>query len=78
MVVILLDGDKPPGPGNVEARRGDGTPCRHLRCDEHGKCSCAIHGGRYYKQTPCFRHGQIERGNTECRLGRYILGTKAA
>ena len=73
MVMIVDDPDKGISDDNIICHPGDGTPCKHLEGDEIGKYSCKIHDKKWYKKTPCFRHGQIEKGNTECRLGRYII-----
>lgn len=59
--------------GNVIVHKGDG-PCKHLRGDKPGEYSCSIHDRSWYKDTPCFSHGQIESHPTDdCRMGRYIL-----
>lgn len=48
--------------------------CPHLLGDAPGSYSCAVHNMPWYKETPCFRHGQIERDpNSECRFGAYLL-----
>jgi len=46
--------------------------CPHLEWIR-GKAKCKIHHYKWYKQTPCFKHGQIEHKNTNCRMGEYIL-----
>lgn len=72
-VVILSDGRRPAKPGNLEVHPGHG-PCKHLRGKTPGKHRCSIHGSRYYKGTPCDRHGQIEASpKCVCRMGRYML-----
>lgn len=50
-----------------------GVKCQHLVGDKPGEYSCTIHSEPWYEETPCFRHGQIEQGNTECRMGVYQL-----
>jgi hypothetical protein len=60
--------------GDVICHEGNGTPCKHLKGDKPGEYSCALHDMKWYKKTPCFSHGQIERGNTNCRMGEYVLG----
>ena len=59
--------------GNIITLYGDGTPCQHLKGDKPGEYSCAIHDYLWYEETPCFSHTQIENGNTNCRMGKYIL-----
>ena len=73
MVVIVDDPDKGISDDNIICHPGDGTPCKHLEGAEVGKYSCRIHDKKWYKKTPCFSRGQIERGNTECRMGRFII-----
>jgi hypothetical protein len=73
MVAIVADPDKGISEDNLEVNKGDGTPCRHLKGDKPGEYSCAIHDKSWYCETPCFAHGQIEQGNTNCRLGEHIL-----
>lgn len=52
----------------------DGTErCPHLIGSVVGEYRCAIHHYRWFKTTPCGRHGQIERGNSDCRMGAYLL-----
>jgi hypothetical protein len=76
--VILPDGTPHNG---VE----DGD-CKFLTREEDGKAMCSIHGQttvivregkkhRYkWKDTPCGRHGQIERSTADvCRMGEYQL-----
>ena len=78
MVIIVNDPEKGVVEGNLIAHLGDGTPCQHLRGDRPGEYSCVVHDQEWYPQTPCFSHGQIERGNTNCRMGEYILNKKRA
>ena len=47
--------------------------CPHLIGDKVGEFSYAVHDEKWYKKTPCFAHGQIERNNINCRIGNYIL-----
>lgn len=49
-----------------------GEACPHLRWEDDGKATCTIHHLKWYKKTPCFRHSQIEQGDTPCRMGVYI------
>jgi len=48
-------------------------PCKHLVGDKPGEYSCALHDKKWYKETPCFQHGQIERQNSPCRMGKHLL-----
>ena len=73
MVVIVDDPAKGIREDNLIFHEGDGTPCKHLRGTKPGEYSCALHDKKWYKKTPCFSHGQIEAGNTPCRMGEYIL-----
>lgn len=74
--VILPDGS---------FHEGGGIDCKFLTW-EGSKAVCTVHEkaavvhdeeGVVHKipweKTPCGRHTQIERGNTNCRLGEYIL-----
>lgn len=72
-VIIIDDPEKGISQDNMIAHDGHGTPCKHLTGDKPGEFSCALHDYPWYKKTPCFAHGQIERGNTNCRLGEYVL-----
>ena len=60
---------------------GNGTGCKNLRWD-NAKASCSVHGqdavleGETYswEETPCGRHGQIERSeDAPCRIGKHVL-----
>ena len=72
MVVIVDDPEKGIVEDNLVARKG-GEPCQHLQGNKPGKYSCAVHNKEWYKETPCFEYTQIEQGNTNCRMGEYIL-----
>lgn len=73
-VVIVEDPSKGIHEDNLVYHKGDGTPCLHLQGDRPGKYSCALHKEPWYKDTPCFAHGQIEESkDTPCRMGVYIL-----
>lgn len=73
-VVIVVDQKLGPVEGNLKAIDLLKEPCPHLRGDEAGKYSCAIHDEPWYEETPCFSHGQIERNENEpCRMGTYIM-----
>lgn len=47
--------------------------CPHLRGDKPGQYSCDIHDEPWYPETPCASHTQIEREDTNCRLGEHLL-----
>ena len=73
MVMIVDDPAKGIVDDNLIFHDGMEQPCKHLKGDKPGEYSCALHDEKWYKETPCFSHGQIERGNTNCRMGEYIL-----
>ena len=76
MVIIVDDPKKGISQDNLIAHNGDGKPCQHLQGDKPGEFSCALHDYPWYKETPCFSHGQIEQENSNCRLGEYVLEHK--
>lgn len=51
----------------------DGTePCPFVSWEED-EAICSIHHYKWYVETPCFSHGQIEQSvNDLCRLGEYV------
>jgi len=76
MVVIVDDPEKGIDSENLKAVGFEKSPerCQHLQGDRPGEHSCAIHHYPWYKDTPCYSHGQIEKSPTdECRMGRYLL-----
>ena len=73
MVVIVDDPKKGIQEGNLKAINCLKERCPHLQGKEAGHYSCAIHDKPWYKKTPCAIHGQIERGNQNCRMGEYQL-----
>jgi len=73
MVPIVDDPEKGVAKDNIMMHKGEGEPCKHLRGDKPGEYSCAIHDKEWYNGTPCFFYGQVEHGNQECRIGRYML-----
>lgn len=78
LVPIIKEPDKGLLDENIVIHKGDGTPCPHLLGNEPGKYSCKVHNYPWYKDTPCFAHGQFEKDeNTYCRLGEYILKQKS-
>ena len=73
-VIIVDDPDKGLCQDNLKFHKGDGTPCQHLRGNKPGEIASAIHERSWYKDTPCFAHGQIESNiNEPCRVGTYII-----
>ena len=75
-VVIVGDPEKGISEGNLIARDGNDGPCKHLKGSGPGDYECDVHDYPWYEDTPCFQFTQVERGNTECRLGRYTLGVR--
>jgi hypothetical protein len=73
-VIIVDDPEKGIVEDNLIAQNGLESRCKHLIGDKPGEYSCAIHDKKWYKKTPCFSHGQIERSkDTPCRIGKYLL-----
>jgi len=68
LVVIVDNPELGPIEGNLVAHYGD-KRCKHLTNNN----MCAVHHYDWYKDTPCYAHTQIERGNTNCRIGEYLL-----
>lgn len=78
--VVLPDGS---------LHEGLGKDCKYLTWDEDGKAVCTIHGriarlvieGVMHEipwdETPCGQYSQIEKGNTPCRMGEYVLERRA-
>ena len=49
-----------------------GVVCPHLIMDDI-ITTCSIHDKKYYKDTPCYSHSQIESNvDDKCRMGKYI------
>jgi hypothetical protein len=72
-VSIVDDPEKGITDDNITSHMGDG-PCKHLEGDTPGEYSCKVHHMPWYKDTPCYAHGQIEKDqNCECRTGRFML-----
>jgi len=70
-VVIVADPAKGISDGNLKHKRC-GERCPHLRGAKFGKFSCAIHGRKWYKDTPCHDYTQIEAKNSPCRMGVHL------
>lgn len=76
--VVIVDDPKKGISTNNLAIKKSGERCPHLRGNKPGKFSCAIHNYQWYKETPCFSHGQIERNaDDKCRMGVYMLKNKS-
>ena len=57
---------------NVLTYKPNNTSCPHLE-RKNSKYFCKIHNFDWYKETPCFRHTQIEKSkDTVCRMGNRI------
>ena len=52
-----------------------GEDCPHLIWDGHIS-RCSVHDKKWFKGTPCYKFTQIERGDTDCRMGKYRLCEK--
>lgn len=75
-VVIVDDPTKGISEDNliVHGQNGEKNNCKHLKGDKPGEYSCALHDEEWYKETPCFQHGQIERSPDDlCRMGAHIM-----
>lgn len=74
-VVVVDDPDKPISKQNLRVIGQNGPErCPHLRGNKPGEYSCAVHDRKWYKRTPCFKHGQIERSKDDvCRMGEYQM-----
>jgi hypothetical protein len=75
MVIIVIDPKRGLKEDNLKGIGFNGPErCPHLVGDKPGEYVCSIHERIWYKKTPCFAHGQIENGDTPCRMGVYVLG----
>jgi len=76
MVIIVDDPKKGLKEDNLKAIGIHGPErCPHLVGDKPGEYLCRVHERIWYKKTPCFSHGQIENGDTPCRMGVYVIKT---
>ena len=74
MVIIVDDPEKGITNDNLISHIENGQPCQHLVGDVSGEYSCALHDKIWYRQTPCYSHGQIECNIDDvCRIGEYVL-----
>ena len=73
-VMIVDDPKKGLAKNNIIEHLGNGQPCKHLRKISEFKYECLVHNCKWYKNTPCFAHTQIEKNeNQPCRMGEYLL-----
>jgi len=76
LVVVVDNPDLGISPNNLIVSKGN-KPCKHLEGKNSGEYSCAIHNKDWYKETPCFLFGQIEKSEEEpCRLGVAVMEGK--
>ncbi len=71
-VIIIDDGKLPLSETNIK-HKPSGVACQHLIGTKPGEYSCAIHDHPDYNQTPCFDFTQVERQDSDCRMGVYQL-----
>ena len=72
-VIIVDDPEKGLNEGNLKAKH-TGDRCQHLRGDQKGEYSCAIHNYPWYHRTPCAAHDQIGKPGAPCRMGVFMMG----
>lgn len=73
-VVIVDDPKKGMTEENLKGIGFNGPErCQHLVGNKPGEYLCRVHDRRWYRRTPCYSHGQVEKGNTPCRMGEYVL-----
>ena len=63
LVVIVVDPKLGITKGNLKAINLKEEKCPHLEGEKPGEYNCKIHDEPWYKETPCYSHGQIEKGN---------------
>ncbi len=78
--VIIVDDPNLGIPRDVSStnfrHKPTGQRCQHLRGDQMGRLSCAVHNYPWFEETPCHSHRQVEdKPSTECRMGRFQLKT---
>jgi|GEM_PF-4767758 len=73
-VTILKDFSKEPSESN-SINKQNSKACPHLIRDPDDKLRtlCTQHDKKYFEDSPCDRHSQIERRNTNCRTGDCVL-----
>ena len=72
-VAIVDDPAKGPAEDNLLMHEGGGVPCKHLKGDQPGEYSCALHDEEWYEETPCFQHTQVGRDDAPCRMGVHTM-----
>jgi len=76
-VVVVVDPERGLIEDNLLFHKGNGKRCKHLEGNKPGKYRCKVHDCPWYVDSPCSRHGQLEKGNSNCRIGEAILAGKA-
>jgi len=73
LVIIVDEPNKGLVESNLVTHEGD-KDCKHLLGSKPGEYSCALHGYKWYAETPCAEHAQVEySSDTPCRIGKHIL-----
>ena len=62
---------------SVYMHKPTGFKCPHLTFVD-GKAHCRIHQFSWFKDSPCDQFTQVENGDTNCRIGEYMLNKKNA
>jgi hypothetical protein len=76
MVVIVDDPDRGIEPDNLKPVGFKGPErCQHLRGDQPGEYSCAVHDREWYPETPCAQY-QSHWPERQCPMGRYLTKEK--
>ena len=57
--------------GDILVHKPNNEVCPHLYF-QNDQYFCRIHDYEWYKETPCFRHSQIEQKNSNCRIGERV------
>lgn len=73
MIIIIDDPDIGIQEDNIILM--EDASCKYLIGDGPGMYFCAVHDKKWYPETPCYTHSQIEHANTNCRMGAYIIET---
>lgn len=71
--IIIVD-DPKKGIRDDNLKEISSERCQHLRGKIPGKFSCALHKQKWYKYTPCFAYGQVEKSKKDvCRVGAFLM-----